>query len=411
MALLLGGLCVGLLALALPWSPGELGALPWVSGCCLLAAAPLAGHAPRLALLAGAMGLGLLWGLAVTADALARRVPNCADAHYQQLAVEVASRPERRHLPARGGGHAARQGPPAAQSLRQRTVTRFEAHVLHQAAPLPGSCVVATGLRLRLSWYDAPPLGKGQRWQISARVRPPWGFQNAGGFDYERWLLGRRIQGTGYVREARLLRHAPSPAGGLQSWLEERGADHPGLILALVEGDRSGISTAQWEVLRTTGTVHLLVVSGLHVGLLCACGYAVALGLLRLTTVGRLLRPQPLAAAAALAAGAAFVVSTGSGVPALRAWLMSAAFLCTFASGWRCSGAMVLLTSLALVLLADPLAVHQQGTYLSFGAVAALLAVLGARSRPGWIAALAQTQLVLFVMLTPVLALQQGPRG
>ena len=55
--------------------------------------------------------------------------------------------------------------------------------------------------------------------------------------------------------------------GRLKAWVESRSLRHGPLVLALMTGDDSGISTQQWEMLRLSGTIHLLVVSGLHVGL------------------------------------------------------------------------------------------------------------------------------------------------
>ena len=43
-----------------------------------------------------------------------------------------------------------------------------------------------------------------------------------------------------------------------------------GAVAALVLGDDSGLSDADWQVLQATGTVHLLVISGQHVMLLAA---------------------------------------------------------------------------------------------------------------------------------------------
>lgn len=55
--------------------------------------------------------------------------------------------------------------------------------------------------KIRLSCYDpAQPLHAGQRWRLVVRLKPPHGYANPGGFDYEKWLFIRRIGATGYVR-------------------------------------------------------------------------------------------------------------------------------------------------------------------------------------------------------------------
>ncbi|WP_255210982.1 ComEC/Rec2 family competence protein, partial [Methylogaea oryzae] len=45
------------------------------------------------------------------------------------------------------------------------------------------------------------------------------------------------------------------------------GKPFAGMVRALVMGDESGISQAQWRVLRATGTAHLVAISGSHIGL------------------------------------------------------------------------------------------------------------------------------------------------
>ena len=55
-----------------------------------------------------------------------------------------------------------------------------------------------------------------------------------------------------------------------------------GILFALVAGDGSGLPAEQWERFRATGTIHLMVVSGLHVGLVAGLGYLVGGWLVRL---------------------------------------------------------------------------------------------------------------------------------
>src|SRR5690606_15152385 len=58
--------------------------------------------------------------------------------------------------------------------------------------------------RLRLGWYDAPDsLEAGEAFALTARLRPPRGAMNPGGFDYEQWLLaeGHGAGGGGLPRE------------------------------------------------------------------------------------------------------------------------------------------------------------------------------------------------------------------
>lgn len=386
------GVCGGFLALALPWPPEVFGVLPGLAALLLGAGVGLAiRFGFRRLVLPACAAFGLLWGWVSISGALEARVATCADADYRLLTVEVAAQPHRR--PAGGPG---------------RDNALLEVRVLESPAA-GGACIPVPGSRLRLSWYEPPVLASGQRWLLSVRVRAPWGHRNSAGFDYERWLLGRGVAGTGYVRSGTLLEDAPPIAGGFRGWLRDRGVRHSGLILALTEGDRSGVSRALWDVLRTTGTVHLLVVSGLHVGLVCGATFALCAWVLRLPGLFRPIPTEPAAALLALTAAGWYVVSSGCGVPALRAWLMAAGVLLLRVSGWRCAPGALLLMALTAVLLVDPLVVHQQGAYLSFAAVAMLLVDHGANTlRAAAVSRLMRAQLVLFLGLSPLLAVQQG---
>mgnify|MGYP006152509375 CR=1 FL=1 len=52
-------------------------------------------------------------------------------------------------------------------------------------------------------------------------------------------------------------------------------------LAALVLGDGSGLTADDWRVLQDTGTVHLLVISGQHIGLLAGLIYALVAALAR----------------------------------------------------------------------------------------------------------------------------------
>ncbi|MCB1638947.1 MAG: ComEC/Rec2 family competence protein, partial [Thiothrix sp.] len=130
---------------------------------------------------------------------------------------------------------------------------------------------------LRLSWYQGHPADfyAGERWQLLIRAFRPTGFMNPGGFDYERWMLLAGQDGSGYVRRSDLNRRlAPAAALSLARWRQSLrdaiGQLAPAGQAALLQGlgvaDRSAIDTGVLEVLRRTGTSHLLAISGLHIG-------------------------------------------------------------------------------------------------------------------------------------------------
>ena len=240
-------------------------------------------------------------------------------------------------------------------------------------------------MRLRLTWYDAPAtLAAGAALKLTARLRSPHGARNPGGFDYEQWLLMNGYGATGYVRAAT----ASTVATSVQrKWLAFRAtlaarlvagvhdADAAALITALALGERYLFTDQHWADFRRTGTSHLVAVSGMHVALL---------GLLAFVAVRRLwLRlPMPLAAFDLEAAAAVSVVATayyaaltGFAVPAERSLLMIAVALLVLVSRRRVGAWQVLAATLLVVLIFDPFASLAASFWLSFAAVAILLAL------------------------------------
>jgi competence protein ComEC len=369
--------------------------------------------------------LGYLYGHWQIGEALTDRLPLCADAVVRDFQLRILDEPLLAEM----------SGTPG------RSVARFQGQV---EVTDGDDCLQPGTYRVRLTWYDPPPLSMGELWQVEGRLRPPWGNLNPGGFDYERWLLGQGLDGTGYVRRGQRLQATTSAPGaratiraGLRRWLESRETAYPGIMLALMSGDDSALTRTDWRLLRDSGTVHLLVVSGLHVGMVSGALFLFGRLLARLST-RLLLRfgARPLAGLFALSGAGAYVWLSGAGVPAVRAWLMSALVLLAVSSGRKVLGSSVVLLVMALLLIANPLVVHQQGFWLSFAAVLALVAwfeplqigqvlghgddgIVAERSAGGrrrgvlrrWIQPLlvfAQVQIVLTLALSPLLAVFQG---
>ncbi|MFP3874048.1 MAG: DNA internalization-related competence protein ComEC/Rec2 [Thiohalophilus sp.] len=246
--------------------------------------------------------------------------------------------------------------------------------------------------RIRLNWYgrSPPALEAGEAWRLQVRLKRPHGFRNPGGFDYERWLFARHLRASGYVRHEataieraaplryRLDRYRQRLSGRLQAYLQNPAA---GLFLALTVGDRRAIDTETWEVLRVTGTAHLLAISGMHIGLLAALVFWLARRLWPLAGERALLwLPAPRAAALLATLAAAFYAAlAGFAIPTQRALIM---LLVVMLAVWRMrplQPGRTLAWAALLVLLLDPLAVLSAGFWLSFAAVALILFALGGR--------------------------------
>ncbi|WP_230556745.1 DNA internalization-related competence protein ComEC/Rec2 [Teredinibacter turnerae] len=278
------------------------------------------------------------------------------------------------------------------------------------------------GKRLRLSWYATGQpvnLSLGENWQAKVRLRRPRGSVNPGGFDYQAWLLSRKISATGYVySQAGVVqleqRHEWPGKWGVQrarqtlarALFDNWASPQIGLLRALLIGDKSAITQDQWDVLRATGTVHLMAISGLHIGLMATIGFAIGAGFARVLAVYRPAGVTWLAPVFANAFAFFYAALAGFEIPTQRACIM---VLCFSLIAWR--GRQVnfwLIYSFALigVLAIDPFAPVSGGFWLSFAAVAVLgLGLLGRAPRDGAVFSLVKAQALLLVGMSIPLTL------
>ena len=235
--------------------------------------------------------------------------------------------------------------------------------------------------RLSLSWFGGPPVSSGEHWRLAVQLQRPTGLLNPHGPDHEASLLSRRIGAIGRVKAGERLapaRHAWRDAVR-QRLLGAQAQGREGALAALVLGDGAALAQEDWQILQATGTVHLLVISGQHIGLLAGLVYALVAGLARLGLWPRALPWLPWACALAFAAALAYGLMAGFQVPVRRACIMLAVVL-LWRLRFRHLGVWVpLLLALNGVLLIEPLASLQPGFWLSFAAVAVLVFVFSGR--------------------------------
>ncbi len=265
--------------------------------------------------------------------------------------------------------------------------------------------------KLKLSWYYGEQVQAGQTWQLQVRLKPPHGFMNPGGFDYEAWLFQNGIHATGYVSKSdsnRLLQ--PAALFNVVSIRQRisdaithtlQGSGYAGLVAALAVGDRAAVGRQQWNVLINTGTNHLMAISGLHIGLAAAFGY----WLCRRLYPPALMPVVPVQMAATVAAViVALVYATLSGfaIPAQRALLMLVCIAGGALARRSCRPLDVLACALILVLLWDPSSILSAGFWFSFLAVTVIFYTFNGRLAQsrwlkwGWI------QLVIALALFPL---------
>jgi competence protein ComEC len=263
--------------------------------------------------------------------------------------------------------------------------------------------------RARIAWYEPAATPRpGEQWRFRAKLQRPRGVVNTGSQPREAWLLRQQIGATGYASGAAAGERLDPDSDWLLG-LRGRSAAHiaatvadpaaAAVLTAITLGFRGGLDAATREALAVTGTGHLLAISGLHIGLAAAAGGLLGGALGR--RFGARWRPaRDWAALGALALAAGYCLLAGMPVSARRAVLMTAAALVALLVRRGGSLAAAFGGALALVLCADPLAVLDPGLWLSFGAVAVILAVVAGRRAPaGKVRTLLRIQAALFVGL------------
>lgn len=146
------------------------------------------------------------------------------------------------------------------------------------------------------------------------------------------------------------------------------------LLRAMVTGDRSRLDPHTERAFQSSGTAHLLAVSGLNVAFVLAVARAAASGGLWLVPSATLLRRRrSLATAAGALAALAYALLAGSGAPVLRAAAMGGALAIALLGGRPPAVAQALVLAALVVLSLDPAALFEAGFVLSFSAVAGLL--------------------------------------
>ncbi|MDP6931743.1 MAG: DNA internalization-related competence protein ComEC/Rec2, partial [Myxococcota bacterium] len=154
------------------------------------------------------------------------------------------------------------------------------------------------------------------------------------------------------------------------------GAKHPGLLEALSTGDRSRVPEPVLGLLRDTGTVHLLSISGLHVGMVVGWSWMLVRAVLSpLVLLGApgWIRGLPLLVAGWVAWD--FGEKVGWPVSTRRAAVMVLLGALARTRGRRTSVWNLLGLAAIVVVVAEPSQVYSAGFRLSFSAVIGMLLV------------------------------------
>lgn len=288
--------------------------------------------------------------------------------------------------------------------------------------------------KVRLSFYTHPEQAfvSGESLTLEARLQRPHGLMNKGLFDYQRWLIGEGYSATGYIKKLVHRSDSIKSSAKVDQWraqlsqkISQSNVPHPGIQTALLNGDRSAISPSHMNLFVETGTIHLMVISGLHIGFVAAIGFFFSRWLLSSLVFARGSPSAHLNAVRCACLGAVimaglYALAAGLSTPTVRALIMLAALMLPRFFYLKTSHWWGLSLALAIIAVIDPLAPLQNGFWLSFAAVALIFVSLNKREdfqqpegvkpgpvlKPLW--SLVRIQLIFLIGFSPLILMVQG---
>ncbi|EOZ9388245.1 ComEC family protein [Enterobacter cancerogenus] len=221
--------------------------------------------------------------------------------------------------------------------------------------------------------YLPQPVCVGQRWAMTLRLRAVHGELNDGGYDTQQSAIARHQTLGGRFTQATIVdAHCSLRATYLTS-LQNRLTSYVWgpVMLGLGMGERLNVTREIKDLMRETGTLHLMAISGLHIALAASLAWLLARGLQFLLPVHLICWQVPVLAGLLFAVFYSWL--TGMQPPALRTAVSLAVLAALRMSGRQWSSWQVWLSCVAMILILDPLAVLSQSFALSAFAVAALI--------------------------------------
>jgi competence protein ComEC len=274
---------------------------------------------------------------------------------------------------------------------------------------------------------NAPSLANyfhaGERWQFTVRLKRPHTTYNPHGFDFEVWLLEQNIRAMGSINNKsgykKLNNFVWQPSYIVEKARETVGnritqtlvdKAYAGVIRALVVGDGSQITQAQWNVYLRTGVNHLMSISGLHITMLAGLAFAIAAFIWRrFPTLVMRMPTRKAATIVGLFVAILYALLAGMSVPTQRTLYMLMTFALALLFGRNLAISRALAIALIVVVLLDPWAVIAPGFWLSFSAVALIAyASVGRLAAQHWLKEAATTQWAVTLGLLPMLIVMFG---
>jgi len=253
--------------------------------------------------------------------------------------------------------------------------------------------------RIRLVWRDPGiMLHHGDHIAFRGRLHRPRGSLNPGGFDYAAYVerQGIDLMTTVIGAQAVTLLDAETPIGLWSVWnridhwramiraaaINTLSQPTRGLFLGMIIGERGYLDQELQDWFMVTGTVHLLSISGSHLGLVAIVAFwlvkRLVLGLpsALLLSLSRTVTPSKIAILVAWPTVALYALLAGGELATMRSLVMiTLAMIATWLGYERHLGHAMAVALLA-ILLHDPRAIFDISFQLSFLSVLAMVRMI-----------------------------------
>jgi competence protein ComEC len=228
---------------------------------------------------------------------------------------------------------------------------------------------------------ETPPAGT-HLW-VRGKLPPIEVLQNPGAFRRDRLLAADGIFREMRLQEGHDLVFLASPAayslgeqlrGGVRRLLKDMDPTRRALYLAMLLGDQGEVTPQMRQALARTGASHLLVINGLHLGMVAAVTYFICFWLLRrIPWLLLRIKVMQIATVAAAATVVGYAWVAGGSPSTQRAEVMVLAYLFLVFLGRPREIWSALALAALIVLALSPLRLFSISFQLSFVAVAALI--------------------------------------
>lgn len=248
---------------------------------------------------------------------------------------------------------------------------------------------------LRLTWRDSnQAVHQGNHIKVLAQLREPYGTHNPGGFHYGQYLKRKGIHAVAFVSgpDKIQVREATEILAFSQFWQridEWRDQVHRasiatlmdpalGLFLGMIIGEQNFITPEVRDVFMATGTVHIISISGSHLGLIgflvffLVKGVVLRLPVVWLDWLSLRLTATRLAVIITIPTVSFYTLLAGAEVATIRSWIMIVLFLIAVWMGREKHLLTALGVAAVLVLGANPQSIYDISFQLSYTAVLAI---------------------------------------